>query len=109
MLTTINPNLPIIIASAAASMAVGDSVTETSLVAAVELAAKLPTVRTITVMSPLELRVIDRNNSQYLFTSNKPIATQLDALQVILGATTINTTHQTYDVRYDRPILKQSW
>lgn len=107
-------DLPIITASSAASFVISDYLTDDSLITALNIVKHLPlidnsTVKTVNIVSPLELRVVNQNNHRYLFTSTSLIDDQLHALQLILAQTTINLSDPVYDLRYDRPALKQSW
>lgn len=104
-----NPSLPTIIASSAAQLTQGEKISDDAVVAAVDIASLLPNLDTLVVNSPLDIRVVGQDGKRYLFTSNKSIASQLAALQVILATTTINVTDPIYDLRYDHPVLKQTW
>jgi cell division septal protein FtsQ len=104
-----NPNLPTIIASDAARLSLGDIISDDAISAAIDITARMPTMRTISIISPLEIRAMTQNADRFIFTSNKSIEKQLDALQLIMATTTINTTNLIYDVRFDHPVLKQTW
>ena len=102
-------NLPDITASAAAAITPGDKVTDESILAAIDIINSLKNIDTISIVSPLEIKVNSSQNQRYLFTANKSVADQLHNLHLLLAQTTINSSTTIYDLRYDHPVLKQSW
>ncbi len=109
-----DPNLPIVVASAAAELIISDTIEHPTLLTALTLIQHLPqiigsNITSIEAKSALEIRVVDQNNRKYLFTSAKAVEPQLHALQLISSQTTMNSTAQVIDLRYDRPALKSSW
>jgi cell division septal protein FtsQ len=102
------PQLPTIVASSAASLRLGDRLTDEAELFAAQIITRLPQVQSVTIYSPLEI-VASASPHRYIFTINKPIDTQVHSLQLILAQTTINTTGTIFDLRYDNPVIKQSW
>jgi hypothetical protein len=106
-------NLPIITASSAADLIISQTLSEPSLVAALDIIKRIGdynlNVHDINIMSKLDIRVSLDDDKIAQFTSDTPIENQLHRLQLILSQTTMNAAHQIIDVRYDKPAIKQSF